>query len=474
MRSKFLVVSSILVLGSLLGSPAFGQTSWLGGVGSGNWNGGSNWSAGVPDSSTNATISTITASQTVSITAGNSEATNDFTLQFGKLEIADTSSLVVNGNASLTSSSSLSGGGDLTVLGNTTWDLFNITGNGSVTFDSVLNLNRLVTGTDIANKTVFTNGATNWNDNQSLFVLEGVEWNNAGTMSRILGGSDTDRNFQLNNGSVFNNSGSFIKAGTNANFLVNGGTFNNSGTVSSVAGAVEFTGAFNNLAGSLVIADGGDVSFSGSFTNDGGTLRAIGGSSIFMGVYTHNDGVLAVDQGGSISANAMNIIAGGIEGVGTLVSNVDMASGSYLAPGSSAGELIIDGDFSMAGGSEFRLELGGTALGEFDVLSVLGNVTIGDNAELLVSFIDGFTPIAGNSFEFLTFNGAAGGENWIVNFATPGYAGDVTLNSGSGNYTLSISAVPEPSSIAVLVGVAGVIGYRRRRFASVNSVPAAD
>ena len=471
MRNVILKAASTLLLACWAMMPVYGQTtSWNGGVGSGDWEVASNWSGGIPDSTKNTSISTITASQTVSITAGTSAETNNFTLQFGKLDIADTASLVINGDASLTSSSSVSGDGDLTVLGNTTWDLFNISGNGSLTFESTLNLNRLVSGTDIANRTVFTNGATNWNDDQSIFALTDVEWNNSGVMTRNLGGTFADRNFQLGSGSVFNNSGEFIKTGDNANFQVIGGTFNNSGTVSSSGGGIEFTGAFNNTLGSLVIADGGNVTFSGDFTNDGGTLRAVGGNSISLDAYTHNDGVLMVD-GGSIGANAMNIVAGGVAGVGTLVSNVDMASGTYLAPGNSAGELTIDGNLSMAGGSQFLLELGGTSVGEFDVLNVLGDVNIGDDAELLVSFIDGFTPTVGNTFEFLNFDGSAVGENWVVTFDTPGYMGDVILNGGSGSsYSLSISAVPEPSSIALLVGIAGTLEFRRRRRAKSSPV----
>jgi hypothetical protein len=72
--------------------------------------------------------------------------------------------------------------------------------------------------------------------------------------------------------------------------------------------------------------------------------------------------------------------------------------GGVVNPGSSAGVLTIDGDYTQLAGI-LNIELGGASAGQFDVLSVTGSAKLGDT--LAISLIDGYVPEAGVSFDVI-------------------------------------------------------------------------
>jgi T5SS/PEP-CTERM-associated repeat protein len=155
-------------------------------------------------------------------------------------------------------------------------------------------------------------------------------------------------------------------------------------------------------------------------------------------------GVLTITNGGELSGNGV-IRSDGVVDFG----GVHNFTGQVL-PGSSPGTLTIEGNYEQTGGL-LGIEIAGTALGEFDVLKVTGDVSL--DGDLLLQFIDGFAPRQGDEFMFLDVDGTLIGEfaNVQVRGLMPGFQFElrpdvdglamVALNDGV--------SVPEPASVAM-------------------------
>jgi hypothetical protein len=88
-------------------------------------------------------------------------------------------------------------------------------------------------------------------------------------------------------------------------------------------------------------------------------------------------------------------------------------------------------------------------------MAFLNGGTIGFN------FVN-FTPVAGNSWDFLYASVITGWET--LRFNLDGLSPDLTyaFHYSNGVQTLQIQAVPEPStSLLLIIGLAGIEGFRR-------------
>jgi T5SS/PEP-CTERM-associated repeat protein len=142
-----------------------------------------------------------------------------------------------------------------------------------------------------------------------------------------------------------------------------------------------------------------------------GTLELCPGGLVTVG------GTLTIDEGSVVKGN------GTVRG--RLVIN-----GGTIDLGCSPGTLTIDGTYEQTAAGKLRVEVGGLAPGQFDVLEVTGDATLGGTLEL--AFVDGFVPRAGDVVEFLKVHGAVTGA-----FATvearglpPGWALDLSQTGG--------------------------------------------
>lgn len=203
---------------------------------------------------------------------------------------------------------------------------------------------------------------------------------------------------------------------------------------------------------------GGDEFHQSGYLNHGAlflekdlTLSADLTLDFFSGLYlqSHN-----VSIGGQLYVGPGALLAGSGEVTGNVVVN-----GGTIAPGSSPGTVQINGDLQLLAGSVLQMEIGGLTPGtEYDRLIVTGNSTLAGEVE--ISFVNGFVPQVGDSFELFQTNGSfsAVGRVHVVN-APAGMSYAASLSEG----LVTITSVPEPSSITLALGGCGAFALLARQ-----------
>jgi hypothetical protein len=144
-----------------------------------------------------------------------------------------------------------------------------------------------------------------------------------------------------------------------------------------------------------------------------------------------------------------------------LLSAALMLSLAFAMP-SHAGSVIVDASFNAVGGTATDVEIAlnpptGDTLTYVSVsshnLTIMGTPTYA-GGELTVDFARS----AGGSFE-VVLSGTTDGIVGLGNYGLTGTLGTIT----SSGLDVSVTSVPEPSSIALLgIGLSGFIAFRRR------------
>ncbi|MEG3640982.1 cadherin-like domain-containing protein [Magnetococcus sp. PR-3] len=332
----------------------------------------------------------------------------------GELDLAASTTLTVTqGTLALGSGTQLSGAGTLEMAGSSILSLtsqYTHTGtvdldlSGSVTVSGANLVNQAVINLDGGDDT-FTN--TLVNDTAGLLVFVGRTgevadplfssgFSNLGTLrltDDVAGGASSG--FSMATGQSFENSGTVIsQSGVGGGSRIIEGQINNSGTL-QVDHALTLAGTDTaHVSGGLLDVNA-DLTLtqttSGSFSHSGTVDLASGTTLLVQGGAFHN--------------------AGGIlQGAGTLKSSGATLNhnGTLQAGGQGGyGTLTIDGDVALGSGSDLRFELGGTVAGtDHDQLDVIGTVTAGGT--LTVDLGEGYTPVNGQTYTLLTFDGWSG------------------------------------------------------------------
>ena len=165
------------------------------------------------------------------------------------------------------------------------------------------------------------------------------------------------------------------------------------------------------------VSAGAVLSFNNELVLNGNSLNKTG-----LGTLEINNQLAA--------GSGMVIVAEGLLGGSGTVGGDLVVNGGGISPGVSPGTLSVLGDYLPDPNSSLLIELGGTQIGEWDLLDIAGMATLAGT--LGVSLIPGFVPQSGDSFEFLT---AAGGVTGIFSETlpslSPGLVWDVDYNPNS-------------------------------------------
>jgi hypothetical protein len=207
-------------------------------------------------------------------------------------------------------------------------------------------------------------------------------------------------------------------------------------------------------AGETVKMYGGTYS---SNMNVSGTASVEYGNAQFSGnVVATNGSQINASTGTTATFNgAFNQQVGALlGGGGTFVFN-----GGYSA-GNSPGSVTVNGDVVFGSSNEALFEIGGLLQGtQYDHLTVNGNLTFGGILKL--SFINGYTGNAGDTFDLFDFTSSTGAFSQIVaqNSLSNGLGWSYDGTTG----ILTVIPVPEPESYALMALGLGVISFASRR-----------
>ena len=245
-------------------------------------------------------------------------------------------------------------------------------------------------------------------------------------------------------------------------------------TATGQVAALNVSAGWIDVAQTLVVGNAGV----GSVTQSGGVVKAtsvvLGGTAgNGVGTYALSGGTLATPlltrntptstftmTGGTLHAdrvtfsitNTGGAIAPGGDGAVQLIAASGLADLTGVAPTAAAnvGTMTVNGDLTLASGV---LAIDLASLTAFDRLAIDGTLTLGGN--LTVTLLDGYTAPAGTEWKIGTAGAIAG------SFAAVPSAFAVRTSNGE-LYLTALTAVPEPSAVAV-VGVFAVAARRRRR-----------
>ena len=284
---------------------------------------------------------------------------------------------------------------------------------------------------------------------------------NSGTLS--LGGN----NRLATGASVSVDAGATLGLGANSQQLA--GLTGNGSVTTSASGNLNL----NIASGSNTYA--GSISGGGGLTKSGSGTLFLTGSNSLTGTTAVSSGTLRVN--GSVAGDAT--VAGGatLGGTGTIAGSVNVSG--VLSPGASIESLAV-GTTTFANGSAFEWEYNSQTV-TADLLDINGNLnldgsvtlTLIDLAELSTAISQGtkFTLISyTGAWDSGTFSGYAddstfsfGGMDWVINYDDATGGSNFSGDQGGASGFVTMTVVPEPSSLGLAALAGGLIATRRRR-----------
>ncbi|MCV2360674.1 PEP-CTERM sorting domain-containing protein [Paucibacter sp. TC2R-5] len=338
-----------------------------------------------------------------------------------------TDSATVQGGLTTLNSSTVHNTGRLVLSGNTDWLIAHLTGSGSTRMEGALTLSgsngRGLTG----GQTLELAGSTTQTGTGSLNTGGGARVLNLGNWVEAANGNVSLGNFQGGAASRFDNVGSFTKTSSFVTDIGNGLVLNNTGSIKVNAGTLNMSQAFNNQ-GLLNVAAGAEVASSVVDFANAGTLAG--------------DGTVRMVNAFSSLSNTGILAAGGLNDAGTL---------SLL------------GGLTQQTGGIFLVDLGSTAAGGFDLLTISGAASL--TGTLAVNLLDGAHFKVGDSFTVMTWNQRLGDSQFASLDLRQAGGYSFATEYGASSLTLRVmtAPVPEPGTWALMaLGLGlGLLAWRR-------------
>jgi T5SS/PEP-CTERM-associated repeat protein len=182
-------------------------------------------------------------------------------------------------------------------------------------------------------------------------------------------------------------------------------------------------------------------------TNTGETV-VVGGELVIALV----DAPYSALGSGAVSVGVSGTLSGG----GLVLGDTTIAGA--LSPGKNSIDLMsFENGLTLESTATLSIEIGGYARGlQYDAIDVAGMLDL--DGTLRISFVNGFIPTEGDTFAI--FGGGFASNSNFANVILPsGYQGIFDAVTGE----LSITPIPEPSSVLLVLLAGGLVCGRRRR-----------
>lgn len=239
-------------------------------------------------------------------------------------------------------------------------------------------------------------------------------------------------------------SAAVIDKSTGLSAIRNLNTIHANGSLQLDAGVVVSLGSLQNY-GDLTLSGGSSLNVSNTFTQSSGRL-------------------ILQDTDSRLTAGRLVLNGGSVSGTGSIESAEIELNRGRIQPGNSPGLMELIGNVTIGNESILEIELGGTEPGQFDQLFVIGDLNLAGTLD--VSLLPNFQLQANQHFEIINVSGILNGSfsqldegDWVGRFGNTDLY--ITYSFGGGNSVALFTAVPEPSSL-MLVMLGCMIANTRR------------